>query len=113
EFDLLGYRPEPWSPLASLAVENEFRRYLTGRFPVTAMPELARRVLGEGPLLREFLLAEADDEVTVPPETYADRKRELSQRSPEEIGQASGDPEATGSNNWAVAGKHTRSGQPL
>jgi acyl-homoserine lactone acylase PvdQ len=54
EFDLLGYRPEPWSPVDSLAVESEFRWYLTGRFPVIVMPELAKRVLGDGPLYREF-----------------------------------------------------------
>src|SRR4051812_35988662 len=59
EFDLLDYRPEPWSPLASLAIENEFRWYLTGRFPVIVMPEMARRVLGDGPLYREFTLAHA------------------------------------------------------
>ena len=43
EFDLLDYRPEPWQPVDCLLIENEFRWYLTGRFPVIAMPELARR----------------------------------------------------------------------
>ena len=38
EFDLLDYRPEPWSPMDSLAIESEFRWYLTGRFPVIVMP---------------------------------------------------------------------------
>ena len=47
EFDLLDYRPEPWSPIDSLAIESEFGWYLTGRFPVIVMPELAKRVLGE------------------------------------------------------------------
>lgn len=42
EFDLLDYRPEPWSPIDSLAIEVEFRWYLTGRFPVIVMPEMAR-----------------------------------------------------------------------
>src|SRR5678816_2631806 len=32
EFDLLSYRPEPWTPVDSLAIECEFRWYLTGRF---------------------------------------------------------------------------------
>src|SRR5262249_50101993 len=41
EFDLLGYRPEAWSPVDCLAIECEFRWYLTGRFPVIVMPELA------------------------------------------------------------------------
>ncbi len=113
EFDLLDYRPEPWSPLDSLAIESEFRWYLTGRFPVIVMPELAKRVLGDGPLYREFLLGEADEEAVVPPESYRDRRRELGQRPLEEVGQATGDPERTGSNNWVVAGQHCRSGMPM
>jgi hypothetical protein len=50
EFDLLDYRPEPWTPIDSLVIESEFRWYLTGRLPVIVMPELAKRVLGEGAL---------------------------------------------------------------
>ena len=33
EFDLLRYRPELWRPVDCLAIEGEFRWYLTGRFP--------------------------------------------------------------------------------
>ena len=40
------------------------------------MPELAKRVLGDGPLYREFLLGEADEEAIVPPEAYADLRRD-------------------------------------
>ncbi len=121
EFDLLDYRPESWSPIDSLAIENEFRWYLTGRFPVIVMPELAKRVLGDGPLYRELLLGEADEEPVVPPEAYADLRRdlggdawrEIAQRPREDVGQTTGDPEGTGSNNWVVAGRHCRSGQPM
>ncbi len=67
EFDLLDYRPEPWRPIDCLVIENEFRWYLTGRFPVIAMPELAKRCLGDGPLYRDFLTAEADDESILEP----------------------------------------------
>ena len=88
EFDLLDYHPEPWSPIDSLAIESEFRWYLTGRFPVIVMPELAKRVLGDGPLYREFLLGEADEEAVVPPESYRDRRRELGQCPLEDVGQA-------------------------
>src|SRR6478736_6857018 len=70
EFDLLDYRPEPWSPLDSLAIESEFRWYLTGRFPVIVMPEMAKRVLGDGPLYRDFCLGEEDQEAIVPAESY-------------------------------------------
>lgn len=113
EFDLLDYRPEPWSPIDSLAIESEFRWYLTGRFPVIVMPELAKRVLGDGPLYREFLLGEADEEAVVPPETYQHLRQQLAQYRLEEVGQATGDPEGTGSNNWVVAGRHCQSGMPM
>ena len=113
EFDLLNYRPEPWSPTDSLAIECEFRWYLTGRFPVIVMPELARRVLGDGPLYREFLLGEADEEAVVPPDAYRHLRVQLGQRPLEEVGQTTGDPEGTGSNNWVVAGRHCQSGMPM
>lgn len=121
EFDLLAYRPEPWTPLASVAIENEFRWYLTGRFPVICMPELAKRVLGEGPLYHEFCTGEADEEAIVPPEAYAElRRREENARGagsaalpPEAVGQVMGAGDGTGSNNWVVAGRHTRSGKPM
>jgi penicillin amidase len=121
EFDLLDYRPEPWSPRDSLAIESEFRWYLTGRFPVIVMPEMAKRVLGDGPLYRDFCLGEEDQEAIVPAESYRDLQGRLggdawsglTQRSREDVGQAIGDPAGTGSNNWVVAGRHCRSGMPM
>src|SRR6185312_8486977 len=59
EFDLLDYRPEAWTPIDCLTIEGEFRWYLTGRFPVIVMPELARRGLGDGALYRAFLEVES------------------------------------------------------
>lgn len=112
EFDLLDYRPEPWRPVDCLVIENEFRWYLTGRFPVIAMPELAKRSLGDGPLYREFLTAEADNESILEsdpswraaPRAHAGRKL---------VGQAVGDPDAAvGSNNWVIDGKRSASGRP-
>jgi penicillin amidase len=121
EFDLLDYRPESWSPIDSLAIENEFRWYLTGRFPVIVMPELAKRVLGDGPLYREYLLGEEDEEAIVPPESYRNLAQELAPHGRpellelprEQVGQATGDSEGTGSNNWVVAGCHCRSKAPM
>ncbi len=122
EFDLLDYRPEPWSPIDCLAIESEFRWYLTGRFPVIVMPELAKRTLGEGPLYEEFLLAEADDESILWPGEYVGRISNPSEDSAGRIenpsydlvGQALNDPEAgIGSNNWVLAGLRTTTGKPL
>src|SRR5262245_23977134 len=71
EFDLLGYQPQPWLPTDCLVIAGEFRWYLTGRFPVIVIPELVKRALGDGPLYRAFLQAEADDESMMPPGSYS------------------------------------------
>ncbi len=119
EFDLLDYTPEPWSELDCVAIECEFRWYLTGRFPVIVMPELAKRVLGTGHLYREFLLGEADEEAILTPDMYP-RQLPASAVSAhdsgelERVGQAVGDPDATtGSNNWVVSGDRCATGQPM
>lgn len=105
EFDLLDYRPEPWRPVDCLLVLNEFRWYLTVRFPVIAGPELVKRAVGDGPLFREFLAGEADDESILHPGEYpAGRRRTASQ---------SGGEAETGSNNWVLAGTRTRTGKPI
>ena len=113
EFDLLDYAPAPWSPVDSLAIAGEFRYYLTVRFPVIVIPELAKRTLGSGPLFEAFLQGEADDESIVPTGSYpaAARGTDAMGRA---VGWPVGDPhEGQGSNNWVLAGRRTRSGQPL
>src|SRR5262249_3923024 len=86
EFDLLDYRPEPWSPVDCLTIEGEFRWYLTGRLPVIVIPELARRGIGDGPLYRAFLETEGDAESVLPPGAYPRGGSQLA-------GEAAGDPE--------------------
>jgi penicillin amidase len=105
EFDLLGYRPEPWRPADSLAIEGEFRWYLTGRFPVIAIPELARRTLGAGPLYQAFLQGEEDDESILRPGEYPAGKPRP--------GKAGGGGDGPGSNNWVLAGSRTTTGLPI
>ena len=115
EFDLLQYRPEPWSPIDCLAVENEFRWYLTGRFPVIVIPELAKQVLGSGALYEEFLSGEADEVSIVWPGEYPAADGQADGEQPvEAVGQVVGDPDAaTGSNNWVLSGRRTKTGLPL
>jgi penicillin G amidase len=109
EFDLLDYRPEPWSPIDCLTIEVEFAWYLTGRFPVIVIPELARRTLGDGPLHRAFLEGEADDESILPTGAYPRVRRPL-----QPAGRSVSDPQGgEGSNNWVIAGRRSSSGQPL
>jgi penicillin amidase len=134
EFDLLDYQPSPWTALDSVSIEVEFQWYLTGRFPVICQPELAKRALGEGPLYDEFCTGEADDETIVPAEAYrrlaaetgwgnaaettdagdsvdAAGRRGVGQA--ERVGRTLGGGDPSGSNNWVVAGQHTRSGKPM
>lgn len=109
EFDLLDYRPEPWSPIDCLTIEKEFAWYLTGRFPVIVLPELARRALGDGPLYRAFLTSEEDDESILPRGSYPKGRC-----GSQPVGVAVGDPQsAEGSNNWVLAGAKTTTGKPL
>jgi len=113
EFDLLDYTPAPWSPVDSLAIAGEFRYYLTVRFPVIVIPELVKRTLGLGLLYDAFLQGEADDESILPAGSYpvAPGRADPIGRP---VGWPVGDPhEGQGSNNWVVAGRRTRSGQPL
>jgi penicillin amidase len=105
EFDLLEYRPEPWRPVDCLLVLNEFRWYLTVRFPVIAGPELVKRAVGDGPLFREFLAGEADEESILHPGEYPPGRRQ-------DAIQTGGEAE-TGSNNWVLAGTRTKSGMPI
>lgn len=132
EFDLLGYRPESWDPIDSLAIEGEFRWYLTGRMWVIALPELARRELGDGPLLRFVLQRESDAASIIEPGDYPTNRRGNEPVSPAR-GQPTTSSRATtrpdhtnseshgidddrspqGSNNWVIAGSRTASGLPL
>jgi penicillin amidase len=119
EFDLLGFRPEPWSPVDCLVIECEFRWYLTGRFPVIVLPELARRALGDCPLYRAFLHRESDQERSVPPgcgltPTSAAPREPVGASRARSAGTAAGDPDAAqGSNNWVLSGSRTQAGHPI
>ena len=108
EFDLLDYRPATWTPLDSLAIECEFRWYLTGRFPVIVAPELAKRALGEGSRLDQFLLGEADEESIMPAGSYA----AASDPPASTGGVCDSDSDGHGSNNWVVNGTRSASGSP-
>ncbi len=106
EFDLLDYRPEPWRPLDSIALLGELRWYLTGRFPVIAVPELARRALGDGPLYRAFITPEAIDETILHPGEYASAGSGTDPVEPP----MGGIDDGTGSNNWVIGPSRSVSG---
>ena len=109
EFDLLDYRPEPWSASDTVAVWTELQWYLTGRMPVIFLPELAKRYLADTPLYPAFLTPEAGDETIVPAGSYPAHAA-----GSQPVGEVVGDPdEGTGSNNWVVAGSRSASGAPM
>src|SRR5262249_41982810 len=109
EFELLGYRPSAWRPQDSLAIAAEFRWYLTGRFPVIVIPELAKRVLGTGALYEAFLQAEADDEAILPRGSHP-----AARCGAQPVGVSINDSaEGIGSNNWVVSGARALAGKPM
>ena len=109
EFALLDYQPNPWSVLDTVAIWGEFRWYLTGRLPVIALPEIAKRKLGEGPLYDAFLTSEAGDESILNPGSYKPGRP-----TGGVVGEVVGDPhEGQGSNNWVVSGEYTESRFPM
>lgn len=113
EFALLDYAPEPWTPLDSVVVLVEFRWYLTGRLPVIAIPELAKRTLGDDALYRAFLTPEAGEESIVLPGAYPASRRPSARPVEPVVGAAGAPDEGAGSNNWVVAGHRSVTGRPL
>jgi len=106
EFDLLDYQPEAWRETDSLAIIGEFRWYLTGRFPVIAIPEIVKRAVGDGELYREFITAEVDDESILHAGDYA-------AKGSRDVGLSIGGNDGPGSNNWVLDGYRTDTGKPL
>jgi penicillin G amidase len=108
EFALLDYRPGPWLPSDCLAIVGEFRWYLTGRFPVIAIPEMVKRAVGDGPLYRAFVLGEDEYESILIPGEY--RPGPAAANSASAVGSAD---EGHGSNNWVLSGARSTSGKPI
>lgn len=100
EFELLGYEPERWSAVDSVAILRRWTWYLTGRLPVISTPECVRAVIGE----RETEFYQPDGPVAyiVPPGSYDPEPRwpDLPMASGAEL--AWGPQEPGGSNNWAI-----------
>ena len=111
EFELLEYAPEPWSPADSVAVMRLFAWQLTGRFPAICLPEVARRILGDGPLFDLFLEPEGG-QTTIWPRgvPYPDLPRWSGGRLD---GEPFHDAGAVGSNNWVVGPSRSAGGAPL
>lgn len=111
EFDFLEYAPAPWTPADSLAGLRGFWWYLTGRFPVICLPEFARRILGDGPFLTEFMKPEGGSETIWPRGVpYPDGPRWEGGRLD---GPPASAPGGVGSNNWVVGPSRSTTGLPM
>jgi penicillin amidase len=108
EFDLLGYQPEPWSPLDILIGLRYQWWGLSGRLQGITSATILERELGDR--LEAFQRLERDDLYIVPDGQNA--------------AAVSGDPapvrdslyvgdQPHGSNNWVIGGVRTSSGKPL
>lgn len=103
EFDLLDYRPDPWSPVDSIAILRRWYWYLTGRLNVITTPEAVRAGVDDTGRYEAFFAPDGPVRYIVPEGNYPTEPRwpDLPQDPvlPSFWGQTLGE----GSNNWAVS----------
>ena len=108
EFVLLGYEPEPFTVRDSIAILRGIWWSLNGRLSSLVVAEAARLLPPE--LQTPYLTPERPEERIVP--AVPDHLRHRSAAAP--VSQAAaGMGDATGSNNWAVAGSRTETGRAI
>ncbi len=98
EYILLRCRPEPWTPLDSLAIKQVMAFLLC----VDYTSEAVRGNLVQRVGIEKALEILEEDIISLPPEL-----NDLSQIEMKVI------PEFQGSNNWVISGERTNSGKPL
>jgi penicillin G amidase len=132
EFQILQYRPRPWTPADSLLIVKLFFEVLSGTWETDLMRSALAGLPAEK---REWLLPESStlDVLVVGSDTKrragrprpsasnirtdlatlraVNEMRETTERALERLGLTGLNREA--SNNWVVSGKRTRSGKPL
>ena len=121
EFRLLGYQPDPWTPVDSMLIEKQISWGLTGDFATLRRAAIAdalgedaaeridpRRLDHETPILRSARGGGADSTTSQSHGRDDDASGDLAAwLSRFESG------DGVGSNSWVVSGEHTDSGQPL
>jgi penicillin amidase len=131
EFALLGYEPEPWTPVDTLLMEKQISWTLTGSFAGLRRALVADRLgadraaeLFPRRLDHDVPILDGDEERLGSGERRASRRDGRGDRvaagdrpapiGPELTGWLSGfeSPTGVGSNSWVVAGEHTASGTP-
>lgn len=127
EFDLLGYEPGQWSPVATLLVSKQIAWGLTGSFWDLERSVIAD-ALGAGALAELYPPAFEHDYPIIRPEIHAQEDEAGAREYPghwKPEGPSSkslvdwlktvagGRRETVGSNNWIVSGEYTASGSPI
>lgn len=107
EFKLLGYEPEPWTPIDSLTIGKYMAYDLGGKWTPQAMRHWALNQYSEEKAMDLFI-------------TYPENAESIMEANMKNPVQVAGqfDPgllpqEFNGSNNWVVSGDKTKSGKPL
>lgn len=113
EFDLLGYDPEPWSPVDSLAIARRWHWYLTGRLNVISTPEAVRAGVGTGARFEAFFAPDGPVRYIVPPGSYDPSPSWPDLPSVPMTESFWGQTLGEGSNNWAVASSRSAQGDAL
>jgi penicillin amidase len=108
EFDLLGYRPEPWTPIDILIGLRYQWWGLSGRLAQITSATILEHELGDS--LEAFEKHERDDLYIVPDGQNA-ASASASAAAVRDTLYVGEHPH--GSNNWVIAGSRTRSGKPL
>ncbi|NKE36197.1 penicillin acylase family protein [Natronococcus sp. JC468] len=118
EFELLGYEPEPWTPVDSMLMEKQISWDLTGNFGELRRALVADR-LGED-VTAELFPERLDHDVPILRESLEDAADVGSVAGADAVGTALIDwlsrfesPPGVGSNSWVVSGEHTESGLPI
>jgi len=121
EFTLIGYKPEPWTPVDSIAIGKFMAYDLGGNYGAEVYRYQLRQVLGDD-LTRQVLPVYPGDGVTIMQTVDSGESLPYTAYLPPDDSHvdvagllATGlfPDEFLGSNNWVVSGKLTRSGKPL
>lgn len=125
EFTILGYKPDPWTPVDSLSIGKLMAFDLGRDFVTDVWRYQAREILGDK-LFQELLPVYPKDGLTIMKYSGATAEvpstRPIAGPLPPHVPvDLSGLPsafmqpavEGIGSNNWVVAGKHTTTGKPM
>lgn len=120
EFTILGYQPEPWTPVDSATIGKFMAYDLTDQMRAEVYYYLLRHKVGDG-LAEDLLPVYPSNAPTILRHVAGDTTQRAASLPPDDsridltglLATAVFPDEFVGSNNWVVSGKLTSSGKPL